>query len=205
MGIDSIHNNYNNYTIDENLTENFDNLNIFINNNQPIPHNKLKNYQFDTEFPINDILHIDSLIQQKLKDFSYSLISITDNQSKESNKLSNSSKSSSITKESDKSKESKELKESKESSSIKSEEHNKEDLLFNFEKIIEYFTNIDVNNFGECISGFELIYNLKNIYKNNNLIIKSLDIILGKVYKNHLFDKEELIENFINLCKIIIK
>ena len=199
MGIDSIHNNCNNYTIDENLSENFNNLNIFINNNQPISHNKLKNYQFDTEFPINDILQIDSLIQQKLKDFSYSVISITDNQSKESNKSSNSSKSSSITKESDKSKE------LKESSSIKSEEHNKEDLLFNFEKIIEYFTNIDVNNFGECISGFELIYNLKKIYKNNNLIIKSLDIILGKVYKNHLFDKEELIKNFNDLCKIITK
>ena len=205
MGIDSIHNNYNNYnnyTIDENLSENFNNLNIFINNNQPISDNKLKNYQFDTEFPINDIQAIDSLIQQKLKDFSYSVISITDNQSKESNK---SSKESNKSSNSSKSSKTKESDKSKESSSIKLEEHNKEDLLFNFEKIIEYFTNIDVNNFGECISGFELIYNLKKIYKNNNLIIKSLDIILSKIYKNHLFDKEELIKDFNDLYKIITK
>ena len=46
---------------------------------------------------------------------------------------------------------------------------------------------------------------IKKIHKNNNLIIKSLDIILGKVYKNNLFDKEELIKNFIDLCKIITK
>ena len=218
MGIESINNNY---TIDENLSDNFNNLNIFINN-QHNSDNKLKNYQFDTEFPINDIQAIDSLIQQKLKDFSYSVFSITDNQTKEYNKSSSktkeSTKSSSKTKESNKSSSKESTKSSSKTnsntssktkkstkSSSKSEEQNKNDLLFSLEKIIEYFTNIDVNNFGECISGFELIYNLKKIYNNNNLIVKSLDIILGKVYKNKSFDKEELIKNINDLCKIITK
>ena len=65
--------------------------------------------------------------------------------------------------------------------------------------------NINVNNFGECLSGFELIYSLKKTYKNNNLIIKGIDLILEKVYKNHIFDKGDLIKNIYDLCKIITK
>ena len=171
MGIDTKENNY---TIDENLSENFNNLNIFINN-QPNSYSKQKNYQYETEFPIHEIQAMDSLIQQKIKDFSYSVFSITENQS------------------------------SKSKESSKSEENKKNDLLFSLEKIVEYFTNIDINNFGKCILGFELIYNLKYIYKKNYLIIKSLDIILGNIYKNDTFDKEELIKNINDLCKIIRK
>ena len=200
MGIDSINCNY---TIDENLSENFNNLNIFINNKSNSDKIKLKNYQFDTEYPLNEIQAIDSLIQKNIKDFSYSVFSITDNQSSKSNESKSNELKDSKSKSS-KSDESKSTK-SNDSKSSKSEEYNRDDLLFSLEKIIEYFTNIDTNNFGECVSGFELIYNIKKIYKNNNLIIKSVDIILEKVYKNYLFNKDELIKNIHDLYKIITK
>ena len=210
MGIESIHNNY---TIDEKLSENLseplNNLNIFINNLHNTHKIKSKNYQYDTEYPIEHIQAMDSLIQEKLYEFTYSIKSTIDNNfvskelSKETKESSKESKESS--KESkESSKESNESsKESKESS--KTEEQNKDDLLFRLEKIIEYFTNINVNNFGECLSGFELIYSLKKKYKNNNLIVKSIDIILGKVYKNHSFDKGDFVKNIYDLCKIITK
>jgi len=202
MGIDCIKNNY---TIDDNLS---DNLNIFINHNNENKNIKFKNYQYETEFPYNDILNIDSLIQQKIKDFSYSVVSV-DNivQSKISSNLSKTNESKSSNSNETKLTKSDESKSSKydESESSKSEVYNKDNLLFSLEKIIQYFQKIDVNNFGECLSGFELIYNLKNIYKNNNLIIKSIDIILTKVYNNSFFDKEELFLNINNLYKIIKK
>jgi hypothetical protein len=219
MGIESVNNNY---IIDDKIS---DNLNIFINHNNFENKNiKLKNYQYETEFPYNDIQNIDSLIQQKIKDFSFSVVSINDNnnQSKESNSKSSksdikssksdikssksdikSSKSNSKSSKSD-SKSSKSDSKSSNSDS-KSKVHHKDDLLFSLEKIIEYFIKIDINNFGECLSGFELIYNLKIIYKNNNLIVKSIDIILAKLYKNSSFDKEEFIKNINDLCKIIRK
>ena len=65
--------------------------------------------------------------------------------------------------------------------------------------------NINVNNFGECLSGFELIYNLKKTYKKNSLIVKSIEIILEKIYKSNAFDKGYLIKNIYDLCKIIKK
>jgi len=233
MGIES---NYNYYTIDENLSETYNNLNIFVNNNKIIESKHYKSFKIenDTEYPINDIQFMDSLIQQKLNDFSYSVKSNADNfivskessniskessneskQTNESNKTKESSNESKQTNESNKTKESSNESKSKESKqtnesnktkeSSKTEEQNKEDLLFRLDKITEYFTNINVNNFGECISGFDLIFSLKNTYKNNNLIVKSIDIILEKVYKNYVFDKGELIKNIINLTKIINK
>jgi hypothetical protein len=218
MGIDTIQNNY---TIEESIQS--------------------KNYQFDTEYPIEHIQIINSLIQKKLNDFSYSINSNVENNKKLSKDIFKSSKEESKEKsskeeskeksskeeskeksskeESSKEKSSKEEskeKSSKEESKEKSSkeeseelniinEFNKEDLLFRLEKIIEYFMNINVNNFGECLSGFELIYNLKKTYKKNSLIVKSIEIILEKIYKSNAFDKGYLIKNIYDLCKIIKK
>jgi len=203
MGIES---NLNVYTVDDNLIEPSNKLNIFINNNQNINTKCSKSFEIqnDTEYPIDDIQFMDSLIQQKFNDFSYSLKSTVNNHisSKDSSKDSSKESSKEFTKESSK-ESSKEF--TKESSKESSKEYNKEDLLFNLEKIMEYFTNIDINNFGECLLGFDLIFNLKKSYKNNNLIMKSIDIILEKVYKDKTLDKEDLIKNIINLIKIINK
>jgi len=215
MGIES---NLNVYTVDDNLIEPSNKLNIFINNNQNINTKCSKSFEIqnDTEYPIDDIQFMDSLIQQKFNDFSYSLKSTVNNHisSKDSSKDSSKESSKEFTKESSKESSKEFTKESskesskeftKESSKESSKEYNKEDLLFNLEKIMEYFTNIDINNFGECLLGFDLIFNLKKSYKNNNLIMKSIDIILEKVYKDKTLDKEDLIKNIINLIKIINK
>jgi hypothetical protein len=184
---------------------------------------KNKKFQIDTEYCIEDIKKIDTLIKEKIKNnVSYSLISTinndkndklisdSDNNISKNNKLindndSNIDKNNKLINDSNIDKKNKLISDSDNDSNI--DKKNKvssdcDELLYKLDELKDYFNSINENNIGQILYGFEILYKIKYNIKKNNKIIDAINVILDKNYKeitfsinNFLYD----IDNLINL------